>query len=238
MDKLRSATENLYRIFGSYPTPTTLGRCKHGQPEDKKHFLSTALRKLSSEDLPLAHFSWEAISTWGTVDDFKYFLPRLFEIVAFEKYHYDPEVLFGKLAIAHWRSWPEAEQNAVGDYCDALWEKALANYPTLAELPSFAEIDDCLCSIGRAADDLKPFLERWQNGDSVARLQNLADFVIRNAECLLSKNKLCNAFWSDRPEQAQQVVAWLVQPTTATLLHTARFSDAADVLLRLRAVQS
>jgi hypothetical protein len=237
MEELRSAIDSLYVVFASYRAPEKLGRCKHGQPEDERHFLATPLRHFSANDLPLAHFSWEAITTWGTVEDFKYFLPRLFEIATFETYRYDPEVLFKKLTLSRWSSWAQAEQDAISGYFHALWRKALVTYPTSKQLPSFLEIDDCLCSIGNAVDDLEPFLTHWEQGRTVAARENLAVFASNNAESLLGNGELWNAFWQDRQEQAKQVIKWLIRPTTVTLLTAGGdqgFSDAARMLVRLQ----
>ncbi len=235
MDTLRSAIEHLYDVFASYASPPDLGRCKHGLPTDLQSFLMTPLRSLSVDDLALAHFSWEALTTWGTVDDFKHFLPRLFEIAAFDKYRYDPEVLFGKITRANWRSWPKREQNAIEAYCRALWEHALMTYPVSKALPSFVEIDDCLCSIARATGDIEPFLQRWQQSCLVA-VDHLADFALANAQSLPTEKRLVNAFWRDIPEQERTVVNWLSTPMVSALLegNDIRRVEARRVLLALQ----
>jgi hypothetical protein len=221
MQELRSAIDSLYDVFARYCAPEKLGRCKHGQPEDERHFRATPLRQFSANDLPLAHFSWEALTTWGTI----------------EAYRYDPQVLFRKLALSRWNSWIQSERNAINGYLRALWHKALVTYPTFKQLPSFAEIDDCLCSIGSAVEDLEPFFAHWEQDQTVAARENLADFAKNNGESLLGEGKLWNAFWRDRQEQAKQVTKWLVRPTTVALLTAGGdqgFADAADILLRLQ----
>ena len=64
------------------------------------------------------------MTTWGTEEDFKHFLPRLLELVTAEESItdvVDSEVLLGKLAYADWTHWPSEEQKAVNDYLNALW---------------------------------------------------------------------------------------------------------------------
>jgi len=113
---------------------------------------SKPLRELTVDDL--GRYSFDAISTWGTVEQFKYLLPRLFQVVVEEDLEYCPEVLFNKPRMGSFQSWPEIERAALYSYCDGLWRYALAHHPVLDHLPSFTMIEDCLCSIGQLVDDL------------------------------------------------------------------------------------
>jgi hypothetical protein len=93
--RLELEIRGLYQVFGRYRAPADSTFCRHCVQSGEDELLrSRPLRQLSGNEL--ARYSFKAISTWGTVDLFKYLLPRLFETVAFEKYRYDPEVLFKK----------------------------------------------------------------------------------------------------------------------------------------------
>jgi hypothetical protein len=48
------------------------------------------------------------MTTQGSVDDFRYLMPRLLQGIVEESYSFNPEILFGKLLYAKWLSWPEA----------------------------------------------------------------------------------------------------------------------------------
>ena len=52
------------------------------------------LQELTQREL--ARYSRKAMSTWGTVDLFKYVLPRLFELITFDAFNSDPVILFEK----------------------------------------------------------------------------------------------------------------------------------------------
>lgn len=55
------------------------------------------------------------MTTFGDLDDFKHFLPRLIELhiqAPFET-PYGAYILFDKLAYARWLNWPENERSAV-----------------------------------------------------------------------------------------------------------------------------
>ncbi len=128
MDPARpAATDQLYSAFGSYPLKPRLAACSCGcvppQAEAALHLH------------PLAQMGWpefetylfKAMTTIGDVDDFKHFLPRLFEL-----YLLQPElapcgvdVLFDKLVYAGWPTWPASEAAAVRRFV-ACWQSTLA----------------------------------------------------------------------------------------------------------------
>lgn len=150
------------------------------------------------------------MTTWGTTEDFKHFLPRLFELVTAEESisdEIDAEVLFGKLTYAKWQQWPLQEQEAVKDYLDALWLFLLSLPPDVVTLDGF------VCAYGQAVDDLAPYLEVWASTRTAFSLRHYFDFLDWN-ETELQRKNLANAFWSSRREQMQQVVDWAVSPET------------------------
>jgi hypothetical protein len=63
----------------------------------------------------------DALFVWGNVDDYKHFLPRIFELaVARESEFVDEAIVFNKLHHGEWRSWPDAEQQAVEHFFETL----------------------------------------------------------------------------------------------------------------------
>jgi len=82
------------------------------------------------------------MTTQGSVDDFRYFLPRLFQGIVEEPYSYSDETLFHKLSYAKWATWPLDEQMALKRYLNALWQCSLESFPIEERLPAFFEIRD------------------------------------------------------------------------------------------------
>jgi hypothetical protein len=206
---LRPAIERLYAVFGHYQPPTHPTYCRHcvNDKEDKV-LRSKPLRELKADEL--SRYSWKAISTWGTVEQFKYLLPRLFETVVLDQYRDDPEVLFKKPRLGGLNTWPNEEQDALNSYCGALWRYALGHHPLGDTLPSFLSIDDCLCSIAQIVDDLAPLLNAWESDKSSAATLHLVDFAVENSSYLRETRQLAPAFWSERRVQMQQVVDWFL----------------------------
>lgn len=225
---LCEAVAGLYAAFAHYPLAATVVGCPHCVDEgDNRIIHSRPLRELTWDEL--ARYSWKALTTWGDSDDLRHFLPRLFELIAFEadpveanffRYPYDEEVLFGKLEYAGWRAWPAQEQAALDAYLMALWRAGLALYPAPTR------IDTWLACIGRATDPA-PFLAVWRASESVPALRHLADFVQEHLDIAVGAAKRFSVFW-DHPEHTQTVAAWLLDARTREQLERGFFAHADE----------
>jgi hypothetical protein len=116
------ALEVLYATFSRYGG-THLEGCAHCVSFEESAILRrTPLHKLGFE---LGRYLFKAMTTWGTKDDFKHFLPRLLEFYASSS---DAWLLVDKLRYANWQSWPEPERMAVEKYLSTLWKAELEAY--------------------------------------------------------------------------------------------------------------
>ena len=111
--RLAEAIQDLYRVFKPYQ----VRRHPEGCPccvsdADKRRLFSKPLTELSPEDL--GRFAWKVLTTWGTVEDLKHFLPRLLELVALDECTpFETEVLFGKLRLGGWTAWPDSQRESL-----------------------------------------------------------------------------------------------------------------------------
>lgn len=173
--RYREAVDSLYSVFADYSLrPNTEAcPCCH-EPEDEPRLHSKPLRELTVDDLE--SYGHSAMLTWGTVEDLKHFLPRLFEITTetSEIRWVDTPVIFAKLRHAEWCNWPENERHAMEEYVSALWQWFLA------DANHIRDSEDLLCGIAHAVDDLAPFLAEWRNSGLVG-LHKLAEFVADQA---------------------------------------------------------
>lgn len=239
--ELKRAIEGLYRIFSRYPLRPHVDGCPHCV-SDKDHALlySSELRDLGPDEL--ARYAFKAMTTWGDKDDFRHFLPRIFELTCTdgESLPIDPEIVFKKLTYANWDTWPPNERQAITSFFEALWSNVLDHFPH-----EFSA-EDCLCAIAQAAADVTHYLDRWQIGQSLTHAQHFALFIEHNPRWSHRHGwELFGSFWEDRPAQARQVVDWLRDPDRKTELQQAFFrvepdeevaallSNAADDLARL-----
>jgi hypothetical protein len=183
-ETLPTAIDRLYEVFGRVPRPTAIEYCPHCFLADEEQALlaPVPLRELPIE--ALQPYAANVMMTVGGTADFRYFLPRIFEVACTEGFDWpDLESVFSRLRFAAWPEWDQAEQAAVRGLFAAFWAQPGAGF----------DAADVLCAIGNAEDDLTPYLDGRDpliSGDLVAR-------------------SLTNPFWVDREAQAEQVLAWL-----------------------------
>jgi hypothetical protein len=220
---LDAAIEGLYSAFACQKQHGPVEGCPHcTSVADDQRLRGKPLRQLNGDDLE--RFAFKAVSTLGTVDDLKHFLPRLLEIAGRDGGvgGTEFEIVLGKLNYAGWAHWPRAQRAAIEQCLIALWQHLLGAFP--ASLGA----DTCLCGIAQAVDDLSPFLDVWRRETSLPAMQHLADFIDSNVPMVPKRRRLRNAFWGERGQQMQQVLDWLVQPATSLQLEEAFFRFAAE----------
>lgn len=139
-------TERLYRVFSRYPFPSDMEGCPCCVSDEHLRLLrSKPLRQLGGEEL--SRYVFKAMTTWGTEDDFKYYLPRIFELYISGWDGIDTFLVLDKLLYGKWQKWPEEEQEAVRDYV-LNWWGGFAN--TFSFLPKTLDrlsllVDDTEC---------------------------------------------------------------------------------------------
>ena len=226
----------LYRVFQPYRLGPDFSGCSHCvDPAETERLVNTELRSLTLCDLD--SFSFDAMTTWGDTKQFKYFLPRLFDIAYSEIDGFlSAEVLFGKLAYGKWDDWPEAERRAVDDFLHEFWQSTIASAITSTDDVS---IDTALCAIGNACTTTMPFLQQWTAPDAPVVPNQLAQFVLLNIHDITEHQRLTNSFWDGRAIQASEVIEWLQLPTTYEYVYDRRdglddrLSEAVSALASL-----
>lgn len=229
MDRLLSledAVKQLYFTFAPYKVQHPV----HGCPccvsvADQQKLQAAPLKQLSAHHL--ARFAFKALNTWGTENDFKHFLPRLFELIACDEEGalLFPELLFAKLQRAHWREWPRQEQRAIEQYLEALWTDLLNHFEGIPRVLA-AEF---FWGVANAGIPLEPFLRHWDDVDSVSALRHLARFVNGELEELVNG-------WRRRGEVAQQLADWCLRQESQERLERAFFEYEDEAFAHLFAV--
>jgi hypothetical protein len=220
--ELKEAIASLYKVFEPYALRPHVHGCTHCVSDSDNACLhERPLRELTADQLE--KFAYKALSTWGDINDFRHFLPRLMECLANQEHTIgaiDAEIVLGKLTYGEWLSWPESEKLAIRRYFSAVLKGSIFAFHEDADAPWV-----WICAIGRAEDDLSAYFREWESIGTFGT-NPLAYLFIREGNNLLAKNKLPNAFWSDRREQMMQVIAWLASPAVHRLLEEAFFRAA------------
>lgn len=232
IETLRGTIENLYEVFSPYRLRERIDGCYQCHDlEDDLLLRSKELRELGVNELH--RYIWDAMDLWGDDYDFRHFLPRILEIFALDERlideFVDPAIVLGKLRYGNWAHWPTKEQEAVRRYLFALWESKI-NHEFHWEDYSAPFIEDWLCGIGEAEDDLEPYLVRWGHAASSAAVGNLSHFIV-SIEKELGEGKLWNPFWYDRQVQSSQVVRWLLGQTVREKLIISSTQDLSPASL-------
>lgn len=144
---------------------------------------SAPLPKLNASQL--TDYVGRAISTWGSVDDFKHYLPRILELTAQFDAPYAASIVFGKLEYAGWRAWPSTEVKAIEEYLLALWIHLLQHDSEKAAWEFNAYLQGILSLYTPPA----VLLEHWANDHSKTATIRLAKFLYEEQTEIFGKNK-------------------------------------------------
>lgn len=201
---IQEEINNLYQTFAPYQIKPHMEACPCCvYDEDKGRVHSKTLQELSVSDL--SKYAYKALSTWGNEDDFRCFLPRLFEIIIFEAVALTyPEILFGKLPYAKWRKWSLKEQTAIEDYFSALLNYQLDE----VEPEDYTNIESYLCGIAIATENIAPYLRIWESKSSKLAEMHLQLFISQYQD-KLDNNQLEKGFWGICPKQTELVTQWV-----------------------------
>ena len=219
---LRTSIEGLYQTFSVYPLPRYHNPCLHChtvEQEAKLH--SLPLRDLGAAEL--RDYMADALLVWGGVTDFKYFLPRMYELYLTvpdpETPMGPPETMLNKFRYAQWRTWPAKEQSAVEIFLHALWAQVLTDPPR----PGWGTdcVENWLCAIAQAEDDLTPYLSQWIDDERPSASFALSSMLLSSA-VVRPGTRGRNGFWDGRDEQYAQVQCWIKTPAVLQKLQRAR----------------
>lgn len=172
----------------------------------------------------LERYAAKAMTTMGSVADFRYFWPRLAELAVEGRLLTSVETVFGKPAYGQHHIWPEEEREALRGLAAALgtW---LAAEEVDADL-----VDTWACAIGRLSeglDDPRRFLGPLL-GDSPPARANLRALVEANEATARRKRRLTNAFWDSAPRGAALVLDWLLTEPRAVEAARALAAEAVE----------
>lgn len=196
---LDDAIERLYSVFARYRRPALVEGCPccvGAADQAKLH--ARPLRALGEEEL--RRYAFKALTTWGTEDDLRHFLPRILELVAQSGLGVAPQTVLGKLAYGRWERWPKDERAAIRAFLDAWLDDAL-------ESGRAGTVIDVLSSIRQTGGELAPLLVRVDL--EAARSPAARALLLELAGELASQRKLDP--WMS-VEDSDAVTSWLVHP--------------------------
>ncbi|MDG4829060.1 hypothetical protein O7627_07035 [Solwaraspora sp. WMMD1047] len=178
---LIAALARLREAFVRYPGRAVLDGCPHCRGP------------ASVDDHDLFSLAISLGNTVGGRDDLKHLLPLLLERMVTSG-ELDPAIVLGKLPRERWRGWPEAEQDAIDGYLDAVWRPLLATYPS--QVGSFLDPATFLDAVVAAGENVTRFLDVWDLVLNSAADRHLADTV--NGPVFVDRRSATLAAWLRR----------------------------------------
>lgn len=200
---VRIATDGLYSAFAEYSICGAVDSpMRPVNKQRDRRFQLVPLASLEASDLN--DFVYRALTTEGDLFTFKYLLPRILDLALFDAaWNIEREIVFGKLRIAEWATWPRNERKAVHDAILVMWQGGWREYPS----PFGLTLSDMLCCLGQVYNDLDEFLNDLSAPLFNGAIGHLLDFAEENAaqdDALV----LSNPWWRNRQLQAEQVSNW------------------------------
>ncbi|WP_125432892.1 hypothetical protein [Hymenobacter metallilatus] len=117
----------------------------------------------------LRRYAFKAITTWGNAADFRYFLPRLLELLLCPDSELEKDAFFDKMLYAGWDGWPEAEKGAVRQVLRAWWAQHIQH-------ECFFE-EELIGWLVRLTGSLEPLLQAWQPAETDWAFENLVRII-------------------------------------------------------------
>lgn len=176
---LQASIQALYDAFGRY-------RCRLS-PEDLDTVSSLAYKDRGIKNVPLrlvtAHgidaFVSMAVTEIGRIEDYKYYLPRILELIAegrgcvprrdgsgADRSFPDADSAFRKLYYATWEDWPTPERAAVGEFLRCFWRAlttSKAMCPTGWDEPEwFDTAYAMLTTLSGTGGGINEYLDEWK----------------------------------------------------------------------------
>lgn len=196
-EEFKIAIEELYKTFDKYPFKSTIeGWTCCVSDNDKSTLHSKQLRELEDEDI--SRYAFKAMTTWGDVNDFKHYLPRIFELAATRKLIVDTFVILGKLDYGNWKEWDSDEQNSIQKFLKAWWKHDINNATYFDS--------EVLIELNKRTQDLPAMLNDWNTSVDSQGFRNYVDFVESHYPELKGKNK---SFKDFSRGEIETLISWI-----------------------------
>ncbi|WP_421358021.1 hypothetical protein [Agrobacterium rosae] len=211
---LRQWLDVAYDVFARYRRPLVLHASPLRDPEKLlKQLTAKPIRFLDVEDVQ--EYASAAITTVGSVEDYKHFLPRLLDL-ATGSGAVEPEMIALKLKKAGWRAWPKNEQQSLEEVfvhaCVDAFKQHTDDYLAGKWLVSLAILN---IDIGGLWTDI------LATNDECCALQ-IADLLL--SDNLFASDPSERAYWEDVSETTvNETRFWLLSEETRSLLLSVSF---------------
>jgi hypothetical protein len=215
--RLKISIDNLYDTFSKYQANSNM----HGSPnyDDldawNKDLFVKQLRELTAVDL--SRFLGKAMTTWGDTNDYKHFLPRIFELTAQLNTPYEIWIAFDKLEYGQWSTWEDSEVIAIHNYMLALWDSLLKTNTKQAEW-SFKDYFSTFANFYPTFADL---IDIWDDNTQITATKHLANYILDERHQIFDKGFIDG--FHKKYDNIKEFKTWLLSDSTRKRLEQAFF---------------
>ena len=165
----------------------------------------------SASTRDLDHYAPKAMTTWGSVNDFKHFLPAIFERSLGGQLGTPFEIVLGKLGYGEFENWPEHEKAAVRTWLSISFGNCpysiRSHAPQTQYWHSTLEWADAVLAGGASLfEDVTPLLTDADEKNPAFRTFYASEYYDPR------KRRLSNGFWERDSENYRRVLNWAVPP--------------------------
>ena len=198
---LFEALHKMYEQFSHISVPSQLNFSSLS-PLPKETI--SALSSIPLHSIPAQHISryaFKAMTTCGTAEDFRYYFPRILEIIMIGDFEYHEDLIISKLIQAQFTTWPIEDQMCVYRLfeqwiIDVIYHSA---YPSLWDRVMLAH------GIGV---HVSPLLSKIKL--PIFRILEFVDELISESSIQIKTLQGSHFFWQTQSPQAQaQLISWL-----------------------------
>jgi len=242
--ELERAVANAKKVFARYSLNGRIIVCNCNvcvAPEVERELIRTPLQQVSSR--LLAEYTHSAHGWDGKIeDDFRYFLPRYFELIADGDVPSNTGIetcLERMLAADYRKTWPQKEADAVDAYFVALFAAELARPCAGDDVFGLYDAGEgaeaILCCFAHAGGDVRLLLDVWEK--TAGR-----DTDLKIAGTLVAANwmkrRLKSGWWLTLKHEPvsramDTVIAWLLRTETWERLEAACLNETEETAAEL-----
>jgi len=201
-------SEALYLTFSEFQPPRKIKGCECCISEESLKVLATKrLVEITPDEIET--YAYSALKTVGSIDDFMYLFPRIFELLMKGELKWvDPEVIYGTMVKANFSQWDKRKKDLIVGLSRKKYLKLLKSEK------DNLEVDSWLCAISQIETDISFYLEKMEQPEYHRTLFN---FIERNMQSIFS-GKMNNSFWHDCLDQEKVLLSWMRQGKVAEYL--------------------
>jgi hypothetical protein len=178
--------KKLYTVFSKYTRPSrVIGSPISVNPDADIKLTTKPLKSLSKDDLN--EYEFKAMTTWGTAEDFKYFLPAILE-ANFYSFNWGADIFFGKIYSAACHE--DDEQNVLAEYMLAMWEDASKlPWPDLERIEALIDNLDSFIPNEKVNPLVENWIKEWAEHEHIEAFEKLVSYINFNWIEVLYQNK-------------------------------------------------